>query len=101
MAEEVKHTPLRLSQLIAAVGDDNVRLQNLDTCAISLDWSIKKGLRVTFGTEETLTPEGTEKLGLVVWLPRDLVKAALDANKTAIKPLSTLTPTPAVKSYER
>lgn len=68
---------MNLSELIATVGDDNVKLQNLDQCADSLDWTVKRGTKVTFGTEIALTPNGTEMLGLVVWLPRDAVDAAL------------------------
>lgn len=68
---------MKLSELIAAVGDDHVRIQNLDQCADTLNWSIKKGTKITFGTDVPLTPDGTEQLGIVVWLPRDAVKAAL------------------------
>ena len=68
---------ISLSELICTVGEDNVQFQNLDTCAISLDYSAKTGTKITFGTEQKLTPNGTEKLGLVVWLPREAVKAAV------------------------
>lgn len=72
---------MKMSELIFAVGDDKVEMQNLDQCATSLDYNIKKGTKITFGTEMRLTPTGTDKLGLVLWLPRDAVKAALDAEK--------------------
>jgi hypothetical protein len=68
---------MKFSELIAAIGDENVAIQNLDHCGITLDYHIKKGTKITFGTEVRLTPEGTEKLGLVLWLPRDAVAAAL------------------------
>ena len=75
---------MKISELIAAVGDDNVGFQNLDQCADALDWSAKKGLtKVTFHTEQALVPNGPgnglPKLGLVVWLDREAVKAALAA----------------------
>lgn len=74
---------MKLSELILAVGDDNVRFQNLDQCAITLDWSIKKGTRITFGTEEMIVPgEGTEKLALILWFDREAVAAALQSEKT-------------------
>lgn len=74
---------MKLSELILAVGDDNIKLQNLDQSSISLDWSIKKGGKITFGTEEEIIPgEGTRHLGLVLWLPRDRVDAAVAAEKT-------------------
>jgi hypothetical protein len=70
---------MKLSELIAAVGDEKVAFQNLDQSAISLDWSRKGGGRITFGTTQTIIPgEGTAQLGLVVWLDRTAVAAALN-----------------------
>lgn len=76
---------MTLSELISAYGDDNVQSQNLDQCGISLDM---KGVttRITFGTEQRLNPNGTEKLGLVVWLDRDRVAQIIDASKTEVSP---------------
>ena len=68
---------MKLSELIATVGDEVVQFQMLDDAAITLDWTAKKGTTITFGTPMQLTPEGTERMGIVVWLPRDAVKAAL------------------------
>lgn len=68
---------MKLSELIAAVGDDKVSFQNLDSCATTLDYKAKGGTRITFGTEEPLTPKGTDRLGLVVWLDRKAVNAAI------------------------
>lgn len=69
---------MKLSSLIAAIGDDNVKFQNLDQSAISLDWSLKTGGRITFGTNEQIIPgEGTKRLGLVLWLDREAVDATL------------------------
>lgn len=70
---------MKLSELILAVGDENVRFQNLDQCMEKMDFHITKGTRIVFGTEEKLTPEGMQRLGLVVWLPRDAVKTAMAA----------------------
>lgn len=71
---------MKVSELIVAIGDDNVRLQNLDQCADRLDWSVKRGGRITFGTDQKIIPgEGTEQLGLVLWLDRDAVAAAVAA----------------------
>lgn len=68
---------MNIAELILAVGVDNVGIQNLDVCADRLDWSEKKGTRITFGTDQPLTPEGLPKLGLVVWMPRKEAEAAL------------------------
>ena len=72
---------MKLSELIAAYGDDKVQWQNLDQCASSLNMG-KRGTTITFGTEQSLTPDGTVHLGLVVWLDRDRVKEIVAASKT-------------------
>lgn len=71
---------MKLSALIATIGDDNVQFQNLDQSADRLDWSLKAGGKITFGTTQTIIPgEGTQRLGLVVWLDREAVAAAIKA----------------------
>jgi len=76
---------MKLSELIAAVGDDNVCFQNLDQDAV--EWRLKgqNGL-LTFATDpeevpvsSVLSGEGikTQRLGLVVWLPREAVEMAM------------------------
>ncbi len=72
---------MKLSELIAAVGDDVVQFQNLDQDAYSLNYNAKSGTKISFATGEPITLEGTAKLGLVIWLPRDAVKAALTKAK--------------------
>lgn len=64
---------MKLSELIAAVGDDNVMFQNLDSDIIRLRFANGKN-EITFGTHAMTTLNGTEKLGLVVWLDRDAVE---------------------------
>lgn len=73
---------LTTSDLIKAVGDEKVKIQNLDVAAIRLDYSSKSGTKITFGTDQLLLPTGTEMLGLVVWLPRDAVKQVLKSQPT-------------------
>lgn len=68
---------MKLSEIIAAIGDENVQIQNLDECLINADYSLKSGTKITFGTSAIVTITGTEKLGLIVWLPRDAAKKAL------------------------
>lgn len=74
---------MKTSELIAAVGDDKVGVQFIDSCGIALDWDHKKGTRITFGTDAELGPNGTVKMGMIVWMDRNAVKAALDAEKAA------------------
>lgn len=74
---------MKMSELILAIGDDNVEFQNLDHCAESLN--MKGGTtRITFGTRRLLSPtNGTDKLGLVLWLDRKAVADAVAADKSA------------------
>lgn len=71
---------MKLSELIAAYGDDKVRFQNLDQCATALNME-KKGTKITFVTEQQLNLKGTEQLGLVVWLDRKAVAEITAAAK--------------------
>jgi hypothetical protein len=74
-----------MSELILAVGDEHVVFQNLLNDARSID-KTKDGTKITFYTdaiqaEELLDGGKTKKIGLVVWLPRDRVDAALEAER--------------------
>ena len=76
---------MKMSELILAVGDDNVVFQNLLNDAQTID-KTKHGTKITFYTdaiqaEELLSGGETKKIGLVVWLPRDKVNAAIAASK--------------------
>lgn len=69
---------MKMSELILAIGDDNVEFQNLDTCLTAADFHHRKGTTITFATPAKLDPiKGTMKLGLILWLDRDAVKAAV------------------------
>ncbi|MGE0845527.1 MAG: hypothetical protein AB7L41_04605 [Flavobacteriaceae bacterium] len=63
---------MKLSELIAAYGDDAVQFQNLDECFLTLNMSGGKS-KITFGTEQPVWLNGPEKLGLIVWLDRERV----------------------------
>ena len=64
---------MKLSELIAKVGDDNVMIQNLDQCATKFHHS--KGVtKITFGTHVPINADGTTKLGMVIWLDRETIK---------------------------
>lgn len=76
---------MKMSELMLAVGDDNIVFQNLLTDAQSVD-KTKAGTKITFYTdaiqaEELLNGGKTKKIGLVVWLPRGAVEAAVAAEK--------------------
>lgn len=71
---------MKLSELIAKYGDEAVQFQNLDHCARDLNMNKGKTF-ITFGTEQPIGLDGTQKLGLVVWLDREKVKEIVAANK--------------------
>ena len=79
---------MKLSELIAAYGDDKIEFQNLDDAADKLNMN-GKHTTITFGTPQRLGLNGTEKLGLVVWLDRARVKELIK------KPRRPLPPAPA------
>lgn len=76
---------MKMSELILAVGDENVVFQNLLNDVRTID-KTKAGTKITFYTdaiqaEELLNGGQTKKIGLVLWLPRDRVDAAVAAEK--------------------
>jgi len=73
---------VNLSSLIAAVGDDNVKFQNLDECMQGATRTKRDGNRVTFCTDQPFSMDGMQRLGLVLWLDRDAVAAALNSQPT-------------------
>ncbi len=71
---------MNLSELVAAYGDDKIKLQNLDQCSTTLN--MKGGSTyITFGTDVKLGLDGPEKLGLVVWFDRDRVQEIIASAK--------------------
>ena len=78
---------MKMSELILEVGDDYVVFQNLLNDAQSIH-KTKHGTKITFYTdaiqaEELLNNGKTEKMGLVLWLPRARVEAAMAKEKSA------------------
>jgi hypothetical protein len=78
---------MKMSDLILAVGDENVVFQNLDRDAHAID-KTKHGTKISFYTdaiqaEELLDSGKPQKIGLVVWLPRSAVDAAIAKEKAS------------------
>lgn len=76
---------MKMSELILAVGDENVVFQNLLNDAQSVE-KTKSGTKITFYTdaiqaEEMLGGGMPKKMGLVLWLPKDRVDAAIAAEQ--------------------
>jgi len=77
---EIAMSEVTITELLTAIGDDQIQFQNLDQCASRLDWTLKSGGKITFGTDQEIIPgEGTKQLGLVVWIDRDAARTALAA----------------------
>jgi hypothetical protein len=76
---------MKLSELIAAYGDDKVQFQNLDHCAEKMNMT-GAVTKITFGTEQRLNLDGTDKLGLVVWMDRKRVAEIRAALLSAANP---------------
>jgi hypothetical protein len=72
---------VKMTELLLAIGDDNIEFQNLDQCATDLNYTAKTGTKITFGTQRAITLDGTDRLGLVIWLDRGAVKSAVAASK--------------------
>lgn len=73
---------MNLSELVLAIGDDNIGIQNLDHCVTSLSQT-KKCTKITFGSQQSFSIDGTDKLGLILWLDRQQVADALAADRAA------------------
>ncbi|HVI92331.1 MAG TPA: hypothetical protein VM659_28840 [Dongiaceae bacterium] len=75
---------MKISDLILAVGDENLLFQNLLNDAQVIE-KTKNGTRIVFYTNaiqaEEFTANGKQPkmMGLVLWLPRDKVDAAIAA----------------------
>lgn len=69
---------MKLSELIAKVGDENVQFQNLDNDIVRLNTKSGGKSEITFGTRAATTLNGTQKLGLVIWLDREAVEKATE-----------------------
>ena len=80
---------MKMSELIAAVGDDNVVFQNLNNDIDGINVT-KRGTKISFYTDpdniqpRELLPGGKmKKTCLILWLPRDKVEAAIAAGTAA------------------
>ncbi|KAA0997812.1 hypothetical protein FVF58_47480 [Paraburkholderia panacisoli] len=72
---------MMLSDLLRAVGDENVESQNLDEATTHIQATRGK-VRVTFGTQvisaaDFVGPAFGKRMRLAFWLPRDKVDAAI------------------------
>lgn len=65
---------MKLSQLIAKIGDENVKFQILQNALAGISLGKEGDSKVTFFTD-AITPsdvmQNKGKVGLVVWIPRE------------------------------
>lgn len=73
---------MNIAELLTKYGGDDVQCQPLDGCADRMNVS-GSYTKITFGTPEPLGPNGTVKMGIVVWMDRDRVAEILAADKAA------------------
>lgn len=79
-----------MSELVLAIGDDSINFQNLDRDVETIN-KTKRGMKIVFYTGEIdetdllsmISGEKSKKIGLVLWLPRDKVEAAIAVEKSA------------------
>lgn len=71
---------MKLTELLNAIGDDNILFQNLDMCITQINKK-KRENQVTFVTEQSFNAEGMTKIGLVVWLDRETVAHLMKEEK--------------------
>lgn len=81
---------MKMSELILAVGDENVKFQNLFEGMKSASTNKKGVTTISFCTDAVSTTELMDLAkvpyrALVLWLPSDKVDAALAAKKAAKK----------------
>jgi hypothetical protein len=81
---------MKMSELILAVGDDNVKFQNLFESLNNASTNKKGVTKISFSTNALTTNDlmdlnRAKLVGLVLWLPRDKVEAAIAAEKEAKK----------------
>jgi hypothetical protein len=67
-------------ELITALGDDNVKLNPLDSCITGMN-KRKDHNEFTFCTDQAFGSKGPKDLGLVLWLPREKVQEIMAAAK--------------------
>ena len=70
---------MKLSELIAEIGDENVQFQLLDNDMISAKYDHKKGTVITFGSDAPVRPDGLKDVGIVVWAPREKFKEIVES----------------------
>lgn len=72
---------MKLSALIARYGDNRVGCQYIDECADTLNMGKKGITKITFGTNQRITLEGTQMLGLILWFDRKAFADIVAADK--------------------
>lgn len=73
-------------ELLTRVGEENVRVQNVEQATVGVRQRVRpRTTEITFQTDEVTPADFIRRpprmVGLVVWLPADLVKQAQEASQ--------------------
>ena len=69
--------PVGITELVAALGDENIKIQSVDSCATDYKMLRNGRTQVKLETDQRFGINGAKDLGIILWLPRDKVKAIL------------------------
>lgn len=71
-----------ISEALAIVGDENIRLQNIRSCALhSKDNDVAGDTDITFRTDQINSTDlvsGNGKVGIIVWVDKDAMDKAIE-----------------------
>lgn len=65
-----------ITELLAAVGDENIKVQYIDECTSKYQYTAKTGNKLTVHTDEELDSRGMARFGIILWVDRDKLAAA-------------------------
>ena len=66
----------KLSDVLAAVGNENIKVQYIDECTSKYQYTAKTGNKLTVHTAEEFDSRGMVRFGIVLWIDRDKLAAS-------------------------
>lgn len=65
-----------ITELLAAVGEENIKVQYIDECASGMQMTKRQGNKLTVHTDEPFGLNGMQRFGFVLWVDRDKLAGA-------------------------